>query len=33
MKHGTKHPAHKPEHAVDLDTAAVAAAEFHPAAP
>ena len=31
MKDGTTHLAYKPEHAVDLDTGAVAAAELHPA--
>ena len=31
MKNGTTHLAYKPEHAVDLDTGAVAAAELHPA--
>ena len=30
MKNGTTHLAYKPEHAVDLDTGAVAAAELHP---
>ena len=29
MKNGTTHLAYKPEHAVDLDTGAVAAAELH----
>ena len=29
---GTTHLAYKPEHAVDLDTGAVVAAELHPAA-
>src|SRR5512144_1944946 len=31
MKDGTIHLAYKPEHAVDLDTGAVVAAEIHPA--
>ena len=31
MKNGTTHLAYKPEHAVDLDTGAVVAAELHPA--
>jgi transposase len=31
MKDGTTHLAYKPEHAVDLDTGAVVAAEMHPA--
>src|SRR5512140_3785815 len=31
MKDGTTHLAYKPEHAVDLDTGAVVAAEIHPA--
>ncbi len=31
MKDGTTHLAYKPEHAVDLDTGAVIAAEVHPA--
>ena len=31
MKDGTTHLAYKPEHAVDLDTDAVVAAELHPA--
>jgi hypothetical protein len=31
MKDGTTHLADKPEHAVDLDTGAVVAAELHPA--
>ena len=31
MKDGTTHLAYKPEHAVDLDTGAVMAAEMHPA--
>ena len=31
MQDGTTHLAYKPEHAVDLDTGAVAAAELHPA--
>jgi hypothetical protein len=31
MKDGRTHLAYKPEHAVDLDTGAVAAAEMHPA--
>ena len=31
MKDGTTHLAYKPEHAVDLDTGAVEAAELHPA--
>ena len=31
MKDGTTHLAGKPEHAVDLDTGAVVAAELHPA--
>ena len=31
MKDGTTHVAYKPEHAVDLDTGAVVAAEMHPA--
>jgi transposase len=31
MKDGTTHLAYKPEHAVDLDTGAVIAAELHPA--
>ena len=31
MKDGTSHLAYKPEHAVDLDTGAVVAAELHPA--
>ena len=31
MKGGTTHLAYKPEHAVDLDTGAVVAAELHPA--
>jgi transposase len=31
MKDGTTHMAYKPEHAVDLDTGAVVAAEIHPA--
>ena len=31
MKDGTTHLAYKPEHAVDLDTGAVVAAELHPA--
>ncbi len=31
MKNGTTHLAYKPEHAVDLDTGAVIAAELHPA--
>src|SRR5688500_8813465 len=31
MKDGTTHLAYKPEHAVDLDTGAVIAAEMHPA--
>jgi hypothetical protein len=31
MKDGTTHLAYKPEHAVDLDTGAVGAAEIHPA--
>jgi hypothetical protein len=31
MKDGTTHLAYKPEHAVDLDTSAVVAAEIHPA--
>src|SRR5215212_11932257 len=31
MKDGTTHLADKPEHAVDLDTGAVVAAEMHPA--
>jgi transposase len=31
MKDGTTHLAYKPEHAVDLDTGAVMAAEIHPA--
>jgi len=30
MKEGSTHLAHKPEHAVDLDTGAVIAAEIHP---
>ncbi len=30
MKDGTTHLAYKPEHAVDLDTGAVIAAEVHP---
>ena len=30
MKDGTTHLAYKPEHAVDLDTGAVVAAELHP---
>ena len=32
MKDGTTHLAYKPEHAVDMDTGAVVAAELHPAA-
>jgi len=31
LKDGRTHLAHKPEHAVDLDTGAVVAAEMHPA--
>jgi len=31
MKDGTTHLAYKPEHAVDLDTGAIVAAEIHPA--
>src|SRR4029450_13604791 len=31
MKDGTTHLAYKPEHAIDLDTGAVLAAEVHPA--
>ena len=31
MKDGTTHLAYKPEHAVDLDTGAIIAAEIHPA--
>jgi hypothetical protein len=31
MKDGTTHRAYKPEHAIDLDTGAVIAAEMHPA--
>jgi transposase len=31
MKDGTTHLAYKPEHAVDLDTGAIVAAEVHPA--
>lgn len=31
MKDGRTHLAYKPEHAVDLDTGAVIAAEMHPA--
>lgn len=31
MKDGTTHLAYKPEHAVDLDTGAVVAADLHPA--
>jgi len=31
MKDGTTHLAHKPEHAVDLETGAIVAAELHPA--
>src|SRR5215207_311487 len=31
MKDGTTHLAYKPEHAIDLDTGAVVAAEVHPA--
>lgn len=31
MKDGRTHLAYKPEHAVDLDTSAVAAAKMHPA--
>ena len=31
IKDGTTHLAYKPEHAVDLDTGAVVAAEMHPA--
>ena len=31
MQDGTTHLAYKPEHAVDLDTGAVVAAELHPA--
>jgi transposase len=31
MKDGTTHLAYKPEHAIDLDTGAVIAAELHPA--
>ena len=31
MKDGSTHLAYKPEHAVDLDTGAVIAAEMHPA--
>ena len=31
MKDGTTHLAYKPEHAVDMDTGAVVAAELHPA--
>ena len=31
MKDGTTHLAYKPEHAVDLDTGAIIAAELHPA--
>ena len=31
LKDGTTHLAYKPEHAVDLDTGAVVAAELHPA--
>jgi transposase len=31
MKDGTTHLAYKPEHAIDLDTGAVVAAEMHPA--
>lgn len=31
MKDGTTHLAYTPEHAVDLDTGAVVAAEIHPA--
>jgi transposase len=31
MKDGRTHLAHKPEHAVDLDTGAILAAEIHPA--
>mgnify|MGYP002015557337 FL=1 len=31
MKDGTTHLAYKPEHAVDLDTGAIVAAELHPA--
>ena len=31
MKDGTTHLTYKPEHAVDLDTGAVVAAEMHPA--
>src|SRR5829696_937582 len=31
MKDGTTHLAYKPEHAIDLDTGAVIAAEMHPA--
>ena len=30
MKDGATHLAYKPEHAVDLDTGAVVAAELHP---
>ena len=30
MKDGTTHLAYKPEHAVDLDTGSVVAAELHP---
>ena len=31
MKDGRTHLAYKPEHAVDLDTGAIVAAEIHPA--
>ena len=31
MKDGTTHLGYKPEHAVDLDTGVVVAAEVHPA--
>ena len=31
MKDGTTHLAYKPEHAIDLDTGAVVAAEVHAA--
>jgi hypothetical protein len=33
MKDGRTHLAYKPEHAMDLDTGAVVAAELHPADP
>ncbi|MDQ6701680.1 MAG: hypothetical protein M3Z96_00480 [Pseudomonadota bacterium] len=31
MKDGSKHLAHKPEHAVDLNTCVIVAAPIHPA--